>query len=166
MRRLTPSDALAMTKDVQVGTAPDGEPLTWTIRKLAADEMIALGWIPASIVLNKRSTEEDIAASAFGPDLAERTDRIMASAVVGPRLFAGPLEHCPPDAVWCGYLGAVRDGLVKEIYAFSKVAEDAEKAARFRDGGDVGGDAARALEAGGVPADGPPGDEAARAVAT
>jgi hypothetical protein len=142
-RRMTRADAAASRKEVAIGE------FSFLIRKLASDEMLSLGFIPYAVATGEVTDERAARKAAFGPDLAGRVNGVIAAAVLEPRVWTGAPEACPPDYVWVGDLGDVRDELVAAIYDHSKLKEDLERAARFRDPGGLGGDPLPASNGGG-----------------
>jgi hypothetical protein len=164
---MRPDDARASRKVVTVGE------YDFTIRKLASDEMVALGFFPLDAAMKledetlgmdaKERIAADAVSDAFGPDMPSRVNNLFAAAVIEPPIWVGPRETCPNDGVtlWVGDLAEVRDGLCKAIYEHSKLPEVLAKMSRFRDRERVGGDAVVLGGTGAVPADGPPGEPVA-----
>jgi hypothetical protein len=142
-RRMTRADASASRKEVEVGG------FSFLLRKLTADEFVSLGIIPSGVVAGTVTTEAEALDAAFGPDLSARVNGMIAAAVLEPQIWIGTLASCPPDELWVGDLGDVRDELVAAIYEHSKLPEDLAKALRFRDHRRLGGDALEPVDGGG-----------------
>lgn len=153
MGRLTPEAARARSRKVVVVNDSDYE-----IRKLAADEMIALGFFPEGVLDGTTTDESAAIREVCGPETPAKVSRIIAAATINPPIFNGAREACPDDGrtIWIGDLADDRDGLFKAIYQHSKLSEVVSAAARFRDRGGLGGDAVDAGGSGEAPAVGDP----------
>lgn len=150
------ADGLATRKVVTIGE------FEFTIRKMAADEMIALGFFPEGVLDGTTTNESAAIREVCGPDTPGKVSRIIAAAVTSHKIWLGSEETCPPDHhLWIGDMADVRDALFKAIYEHSKLAEVVADAARFRDRDGLGGDAVGDGASGGLPADGPPAEPVA-----